>query len=89
MLCCADIPTRSGSYINCVDVRFRLLNGHAFGKPNTLVVHCSPPWASTFDGGDDASVVKEVLSMLRDMYGDSKVDSAKLVFSHVTRWHEG
>uniref|UniRef100_A0A7S2SMK6 Amine oxidase domain-containing protein n=1 Tax=Rhizochromulina marina TaxID=1034831 RepID=A0A7S2SMK6_9STRA len=73
-------------YIQTVDERFRVLNGHYFHKPNTLVVHCSPPFGNGYNGLSDAQVIDQVLGTLRGMYGAHRVPMP--VFSHVTRWHE-
>ena len=68
-----------------VDERFRILNGHYFGKFNTLVFHCSPPFGNGYDGLSDEQVVEEAMLTLRGMYGTEVVPPAPL-FSHVTRW---
>lgn len=68
-----------------VDERFRILNGHYFGKFNTLVFHCSPPFGNGYNGLSDDEVVEEALKTLRGMYGSESVPEAPL-FSHVTRW---
>lgn len=77
---------RNAPYIQTVDERFRILNGHYFDKPNTLVVHCSPPFGQGYAGLEDAQVVDQVLGTLRGMYG--AVNVPEPVFTHVTRWHE-
>ena len=42
-----------------MDERFRILNGHYFGKFNTLVFHCSPPFGNGYNGLSDDEVVEE------------------------------
>ena len=68
-----------------VDDRFRILNGHYFGKFNTLIFHCSPPFGNGYNGLSDDKVVEQTMITLRGMYGTEAVPAAPL-FSHVTRW---
>jgi len=78
----AEVP-----YLQTVDERFRILNGLCFGKGQTLVFHCSPPFGNGYSGlTEDRLVVAEALTCLKGMYGAGAVDSSPLVFSHVTRW---
>ena len=59
-------------YIQITDDRFRILNGLCFGKGNTLVVHCSPPFGNGYDGlSDDQDVVAEVMRTLKGMYSSN------------------
>lgn len=55
-------------YIQCTDCRFRILNGHRFGKPHTLLFHCSPPFGKGYGGLTDQQVVEECMEVLRRMY---------------------
>jgi len=78
----AEVP-----YLQTVDERFRILNGLCFGKGQTLVLHCSPPFGNGYNGlTEDRLVVAEALTCLKGMYGAAAVESSALVFSHVTRW---
>ena len=60
-------------YIQCTDDRFRLLNGNYFGKPNTIVLHASPPFGNGYWGMNDEQVVAEGVQLLRNMYKDQAV----------------
>jgi len=72
-------------YLQTTDERFRILNGLCFGKGNTLVFHCSPPFGRGYNGLDNDGVVKEAMDALRGMYGAATVPSFPDT-SFVTRW---
>ena len=74
-------------YLQTTDPRFRILNGLAFGKGLTLVMHCSPPFGNGYGGLDNDGVVGEAVACLRSMY-EPEIRVPDPVFSHVTRWHE-
>ena len=65
----------SSPYIQCTDDRFRLLNGNYFGKPNTIVLHASPPFGNGYWGMNDEQVGAEGVDLLRNMYKQQVAES--------------
>lgn len=76
-------------FLQCTDQRFRFLNLHPYGKPNTIVAHVAPPFGEGFSGWTDAEVVAEVCGVLRRMFKIAPAaDLPELLDSFVTRWGE-
>lgn len=78
-------------FFQCTDQRFRFLNAHAYGKPNTIVAHLAPPFAEGFCGLSDDEVIAEVTSVMRRMFKAHLRPSEplpKILDSRVTRWGE-
>lgn len=76
-------------FFQCTDQRFRFLNLHPYGKPNTIVAHVAPPFGEGFRGWSDGEVVAEVVALLRRMFKVPASEKLPAMLDHkVTRWGE-
>ncbi|CXI17529.1 lysine-specific histone demethylase 1, putative [Plasmodium berghei] len=78
-----------GLQINCIDQKFQYLNLHAYGKIGCILVHCFPPWSSTYGYiKKEYSIVNECLYNLSKMYENSGKKLPILVDYIITKWQD-
>ncbi|SCN59009.1 lysine-specific histone demethylase 1, putative [Plasmodium chabaudi chabaudi] len=78
-----------GLQINCIDQKFQYLNLHAYGKIGCILVHCFPPWSSTYGYiKKEYSIVNECLYTLSKMYENSGKKLPILVDYIITKWQD-
>ena len=77
----ADVP-----YLQMSDPRFRLMNAHYFGKRGVLVVLVAPPYADQMEKLDDATILDELLALLRMAFAPHLTALPPPIEHHITRW---
>ncbi|KEG01500.1 lysine-specific histone demethylase 1, putative [Plasmodium vinckei vinckei] len=78
-----------GLQINCIDQKFQYLNLHAYGKIGCILVHCFPPWSTTYGYiKKEHSIVNECLYTLSKMYENSGKKLPILVDYIITKWQD-
>ena len=77
-------------FLNCTDQRYRFINMHAYGKPNTIVAHVGPPFCEGFADMSDEQVRDDVIEILRKMMKSiiGNQPTPTLLDWRVTRWSE-
>ncbi|CRH03764.1 lysine-specific histone demethylase 1, putative [Plasmodium relictum] len=75
--------------LNCLDQKFQFLNLHAYGKVGCVLVHCFPPWSSTYGYiKKEYFIVNECLYTLNKMFEKSGKKLPILVDYIVTKWQD-
>jgi hypothetical protein len=73
-------------YLQCIDPRFRFVNGHFFGKCGVLVVLVAPPYAEEFEHHSDVGVLEVLLPVLHTTFAPTLIALPPPREVRVTRW---
>jgi hypothetical protein len=72
--------------LQCIDPRFRFVNGHFFGKCGVLVVLVAPPYAEEFEHHSDVGVLEVLLPVLHTTFAPTLIALPPPREVRVTRW---